>query len=129
MKKIINLLNKVKHFTKFNLRFVEIDCPIRNTKKTEDTAIEWIESLNDEFVCDYCHKFREIPKNSRLYNLLKHSVIVGRPDLYVYDKKNIDDFFLIEVKTGKDGLRKEQLSWIITFDYVKILVLYINDIN
>ena len=75
------------------------------------------------------HKLNNIPKNSRLYNLLKHSVVAGKPDLYVYDKNNIDDFILIEVKPGKDGLRKEQLSWIITFNYVDILVLYINDVK
>ena len=50
---------------------------------------------------------------------------LGRPDLIIF-KDN--ELIFVEVKTGQDGLRADQLRWMSEHNNFKIVIFYLNQI-
>jgi len=70
-------------------------------------------------------KFAE--RNGLQYVLSNSLKDIGKPDFYCIDNNGFE--FFIEVKTGQDGLKGNQMKWIIDNPFCLVYVFYLNQIR
>jgi len=70
-------------------------------------------------------KFAE--RNSLRHILSSSLKDIGKPDFYCIDNNGFE--FFIEVKTGRDGLKGNQMKWIINNPFCLVYVFYLNQIR
>lgn len=96
------------------------------TKKinAEDHVINILKNDGFEIVGRYKDVINKIntTTNPDLNNIVYNESHIGRPDLLVVGN---GDFFFVEVKTGADGLRVEQIEWIKKHPHIDVFIFYI----
>jgi len=120
-----------KPYAMHNLKFFCLDIEKDEKVDAEEYVIKYYKDRNFDIVSRFTRyntsinkkEFVYFPSNLQAMFESKHSF--GRPDLFVLDKES-GRFFLVEVKTGDDGLRHNQGKWIATHPGIEVVVFYLN---
>lgn len=117
----LELLKSIKEEKHFMNRFKIIHHKIFTKEKVD--AEEFASNYFKLYGFDDCFKFSKARGriNNTSYNELINDV-VGRPDLIALKDKEI---CLIEVKTNRDGLRREQAKWIDKHTNFNVIIFYL----